>query len=43
MQSANVVILMPIPKIRTIRSDHCLHHVLPPICMVDNLRVPGHP
>ena len=25
------------------RSYHCLHHVLPPLRMVDNLRVRGHP
>ena len=25
------------------RSDHCLHHVLPPVRMVDILRARGHP
>ena len=25
------------------RSYHCLHHVLPPLRMVDNLRARGHP
>ena len=25
------------------RRHHCLHHVLPPLRMVDNLRVRGHP
>jgi len=25
------------------RSDHCLHHVLPPLRTVDNLKVRGHP
>jgi len=25
------------------RRDHCLHHVLPPVRMVDNLRARGHP
>jgi len=24
------------------RSQHCLHHLLPPLCSVDNLRERGH-